>query len=161
MVSILHHLLRLEPSCRLVDFGAGACKLASQLYRYLHLYILYIHRCTQLQKSTNMHFQGSTFLVWFKNFLTCNIRDIYTVWLILEQIIANLSFWSCRHLKSKTYLVSITYVRMSLSLRRNIIETWTNQGWRVEETSIVCWTKSWNVGGIHICPIIHLIIVMS
>jgi len=33
VVSILHHLLRLEPSCRLVDFGAGACKLASQLYR--------------------------------------------------------------------------------------------------------------------------------
>ena len=39
VVTILHHLLRLEPSCRLVDFGAGACKLASQLYRYIHLYV--------------------------------------------------------------------------------------------------------------------------
>ena len=48
-----------------------------------------------------------------------------------------------------TASLSITYIRMSLSLRRNIIETWTNQGWRVEETSIVCWTKPWNVGGIH------------
>ena len=65
-------------------------------------------RCTQLQKSAIMDFQGSTFfLVWFRNFLTCK-KEIYTVWLILEQIIANLSFWSCRHLKSKTYLVSIT-----------------------------------------------------
>ena len=33
VVSTLQHLLRLEPGCRLVDFGAGACKLASQLYR--------------------------------------------------------------------------------------------------------------------------------
>ena len=50
VVSILHHLLRLEPSCRLVDFGAGACKLASQLYRYLHLYLLDI----QMYKITNV-----------------------------------------------------------------------------------------------------------
>ena len=33
VVSTLQHLLRLEPGCRLVDFGAGACKLASQLHR--------------------------------------------------------------------------------------------------------------------------------
>ena len=33
MVSTLQHLLRLDPGCRLVDFGAGACKLASQLHR--------------------------------------------------------------------------------------------------------------------------------
>ena len=33
VVSVLQHLLRLEPGCRLVDFGAGACKLASQLHR--------------------------------------------------------------------------------------------------------------------------------
>ena len=66
-----------------------------------------------------MHFQGSTFfLVWFRNFLTCK-KEIYTVWLILDQIIANLSYghadiWNLKH----------TYIRMSLSLRRNIIETW-------------------------------------
>ena len=121
-------------------------------------FVLVVHTDVHNYKSLPLcTFKAAHFWSGFKTFWPV----IYTVWLILEQIIANLSVWSCRHLKSKTYLVSITYVRMSLSLRRNIIETWTNQGWRVEETSIVCWTKSWNVGGIHICPIIHLIIVMS
>ena len=42
VVSTLQHLLRLDPGCRLVDFGAGACKLASQLYRSkIDLYLLY------------------------------------------------------------------------------------------------------------------------
>ena len=42
VVSTLQHLLRLDPGCRLVDFGAGACKLASQLYRSkFDWYLLY------------------------------------------------------------------------------------------------------------------------
>ena len=44
------------------------------------------YKCLPLCTFKAAHF----FLVWFRNFLTCN-KEIYTVWSILEQIIANLS----------------------------------------------------------------------
>ena len=65
------------------------CLTIIQVSTFVLVVHTYVHNYKSLSLCTfkAAHF----FLVWFRNFLTCK-KEIYTVWLILEQIIANLSY---------------------------------------------------------------------